>query len=85
MSDNILAIIGVVRRGGEPVEGAYINLMRPGDDYLIAERRTAQDGTYSFHTTPGEWLLVCRAAGSEAARETVNAAAGQTQVDFDLG
>jgi hypothetical protein len=83
-TESILAIKGTVVRGGQPVEGAYINLMDPSKDFLIAERRTGQDGTYSFHTTPGHWLLVCRAAGSEPAQREVTAEPGETSVDFNL-
>jgi hypothetical protein len=84
MSANVLAIKGTVTRGGTPVEGACINLMDPAKDFLIAERRTGEDGTFSFHTTPGQWVLVCRAAGADAVRKEVSGEPGETEVSFDL-
>jgi hypothetical protein len=77
-----LRIRGVVRRGGTPVEGAYVDLLQ-GEDF-IAERRTGGDGFYEFHTTPGTWVLVCRASGAEAARREVNSDAGELEESFDL-
>lgn len=77
-----LKIHGLVRRAGAPVEGAYITLNQ--GDAFIAERRTGPDGTYEFHTTPGAWVLVCRASGSEPARREVTAEAGDLETSFDL-
>lgn len=75
-------IRGVVLRGGEPVEGAYLTLN--SDDGFIAERRTGPDGAYEFHTSPGSWTVNCRAAGSEAASQTVSSDGGELSVDFEL-
>lgn len=77
-----LRIRGVIRRGGDPVEGAYITLNQ--GEQFIAERRTGPDGFYEFHTTPGEWVLLCRASGSEAARREVSSGAGELEASFDL-
>lgn len=77
-----LRIRGVVSRGGQPVEGAYITLNK-GDDF-IAERRTAADGFYEFHATPGDWVLVCRASGSEPVRRAVSSGAGELDANFEL-
>jgi hypothetical protein len=79
-------IKGTVRRGGEPVEGAYLTLNQPGSGgaEFIAERRTGPDGTYEFHTAPGEWTVNCRAAGSEAATKTITSEGGELEADFDL-
>jgi hypothetical protein len=75
-------IKGIVRRGGEPVEGAYLTLNR-GEEF-IAERRTGPDGTYEFHTAPGDWVVICRAAGSDAVRHEVTSDGGELEADFDL-
>jgi hypothetical protein len=81
-------IRGVVRRGGEPLEGAYLTLNsgadRPGGMEFIAERRTGPDGIYEFHTSPGDWTVVCRASGSDPAPKTVTSDAGEITLDFDL-
>lgn len=77
-----LRIKGVVSRGGQPVEGAYITLNKV--DEFIAERRTAADGFYEFHTTAGDWVLVCRASGSEPARREVSSGAGELETNFEL-
>ncbi len=77
-----LKIHGLVQRGGDPVEGAYITLNQ--DETFIAERRTGPDGSYEFHTTPGSWVLVCRASGAEAVRREVNSEAGELEASFEL-
>jgi hypothetical protein len=77
-----LRIRGVVRRNGEPVEGAYLTL-NAGEDF-IAERRTGPDGTYEFHTSPGEWTVICRASGSDPVPATVSSEGGESTADFDL-
>lgn len=77
-----LRIRGVVRRGGEPVEGAYITLNQ-GEEF-IAERRTGPDGFYEFHTTPGDWVLVCRGSGTEPVQLVISAPAGEYAADFDV-
>lgn len=77
-----LKIHGLVRRGSDPVEGAYITLNQ--DDTFIAERRTGPDGAYEFHTTPGPWVLVCRASGAEPVRREVSSEAGELETSFDL-
>jgi hypothetical protein len=75
-------IRGVVRRNGEPVEGAYLTLNN-GDEF-IAERRTGPDGSYEFHTSPGSWTVICRAAGSDGVPQTVSSEGGDLTVDFGL-
>jgi hypothetical protein len=82
MTPNTLKIFGTVKRGGEPVEGAYITL-NEGEQF-IAERRTGPDGAYEFHTTPGSWVLICRASGSDASRHEVSSEAGELEASFDL-
>jgi hypothetical protein len=82
MTETVLQIKGTVRRDGEPVEGAYLTLLRSGE--LIAERRTGPDGGYEFHTTPGAWSINCRASGSDFAAKDVDAPAGEVALDFDL-
>jgi hypothetical protein len=81
-----LRIRGIVRRNGEPVEGAYLTL-NAGSEF-IAERRTGPDGSYEFHTSPGDWTVICRAAGSEAVPKTVSSppgdGGGELEADFDL-
>jgi hypothetical protein len=78
-------IRGVVRRDGQPVEGAYLTLNSGTEDTeFIAERRTGPDGTYEFHTSPGDWTVICRASGSDPVPLTVSAHDGEFDVDFDL-
>jgi hypothetical protein len=77
-----LRIHGVVKSGGRPVEGAYITLNQ--QDTFIAERRTGPDGTYEFNTTPGEWVLICRASGNDAVERSLNSDAEALAVDFEL-
>ena len=81
-----LRIRGIVRKGGAPVEGAYLTLNQsgPNGDEFIAERRTGPDGAYEFHTSPGDWVVVCRAAGSDAVHHEVTAGDGELEADFDL-
>lgn len=81
-----LRIRGIVRRDGAPVEGAYLTLnqTRSGGEDFIAERRTGPDGTYEFHTSPGDWVVVCRASGADAVRHEVRSEAGELEADFDL-
>jgi hypothetical protein len=76
-----LRIRGTVTRGGEPLEGAYLTLNK-GEEF-IAERRTGPDGVYEFHTTPGDWTVICRASGSDPAPQTVSGT-GELTVDFSL-
>ncbi len=80
-----LRIRGVVRRNGQPVEGAYLTLNAGSDGAeFIAERRTGPDGTYDFHTSPGDWTVICRAADSEAVPKTLSSDGGELTADFDL-
>ncbi len=76
-----LRIRGTVTRNGEPVEGAYLTLNK-GEEF-IAERRTGPDGVYEFHTTPGDWTVMCRASGSDPAPKSVSGEGEQT-ADFSL-
>jgi hypothetical protein len=78
-----LRIKGVVRKGGDPVEGAYLTLNQ--GEAFIAERRTGPDGVYEFHTSPGDWTVICRASGSDAKPLSVKSAeGGEVALDFDL-
>lgn len=79
-----LSIIkGRVARGGQSVEAAYIDLL-DGEGGFIAERRTGPDGAFSFSMPPGEWVLVCRAAGSESVTQKVSSTPGDNLVEFEL-
>lgn len=81
---DVLKISGVVTRGGSALEGAYLDLLDASDAF-IAERRTGPDGSYSFHTTPGTWTVVCRVAGADAVRKPVVASeAGEAELSFAL-
>ena len=77
-----LRIRGIVRRDGEPLEGAYLTLNR-GDEF-IAERRTGPDGVYEFHTSPGDWVVICRTSGADAVRWEVASDGGELEANFDL-
>jgi hypothetical protein len=78
----VLRIQGKVTKAGEPAEGAYVGLIDP-EGLFVAERRTAEDGAYSFHTTPGSWTLSFRAAGARPIELTVSGESEET-VDVDL-
>jgi hypothetical protein len=75
-------IKGVVRRNGDPVEGAYLTLNQ-GEDF-IAERRTGPDGSYEFHTSAGDWTVICRSSGSDPSPKTISSSGGEVALDFDL-
>jgi hypothetical protein len=61
----VRGVVGIGRPDGiEPIEGAYVSLS--SGETFIAERRTGPDGVYEFHITPGEWVLVARAANCVA-------------------
>lgn len=83
MAQGTLKIHGTVRRQGQPVEGAYLDLLAAGDEF-IAERRTGPDGAYEFHTTPGDWTVVCRTSGAGPVRLSVSGEAGELAVDVDV-
>lgn len=81
-----LRIRGTVRKDGALVEGAYLTLNQSGGnaEEFIAERRTGPDGVYEFHTSPGDWVVVCRASGIDAVRHEITAGDGDLEADFDL-
>jgi hypothetical protein len=84
-----LRIRGMVQKDGTPIEGAYLTLNsgegnEEGDVEFIAERRTGPDGVYEFHTSPGTWTVICRAAGNEPVPLVVTSDAGEITLDFGL-
>ena len=78
------AIVGKVRRAGEPAAGAYIRLLDAGGDF-VGEIQADDKGAFTFFAGPGEWRLVCLAPGSDRKEEHVNLAKGdELQVEFVL-
>jgi len=75
-------IQGVVLRGGEPVEGAYVRLL-DGSGEFTAEVPTSATGGYRFFAAPGRWTLRTLAARSETVDRVVVAALGEV-VDVEI-
>ena len=49
-------IQGVVTRGGQPVDGAYVRLLDRSGEFT-AEVPTSATGHFRFFAAPGEWTL----------------------------
>ena len=71
-------IAGVVSRGGEPADRAYVTVRDP-DGNFTGERRTevGGEGRFQFHLGPGRWVLEARAAGSEPVLRELELASGE--------
>jgi len=71
-------ITGVVRAGGEPVEGAYVRLLDARGEFT-AEVVTSPLGQFRFFAAPGSWTLraLTRAGNGDA---TLDAARGLNEV-----
>ncbi|HET7735970.1 MAG TPA: DUF1416 domain-containing protein [Nocardioidaceae bacterium] len=68
-------IQGVVTKGGQPVDNAYVRLLdRTGE--FTAEVPTSATGAFRFFAGDGEWTLRTLAPQSETVDTTVTAATG---------
>jgi hypothetical protein len=75
---------GVVRRGGEPVGGAYVRLLDQGGEFT-AEVPTSATGQFRFFAAPGTWQLRTLAAGADPVNRTVVATRGSVvEVDVEV-
>ena len=68
-------IQGVVTKGGQPVESAYVRLLdRTGE--FTAEVPTSATGHFRFFAGDGDWTLRTLAPGAETQDTAVTAATG---------
>ncbi|MDQ6747093.1 MAG: DUF1416 domain-containing protein [Candidatus Dormibacteraeota bacterium] len=78
------AILGQVRKGERPVEGAYVRLTGSQDEF-VAEIRTPESGEFRFWVVPGEWRVSCVAPAADRLEQGVVIEQGHSaQVDFEL-
>ena len=68
-------IQGVVTRGGQPVDGAYVRLLDRSGEFT-AEVPTSATGQFRFFAGPGEWTLRTLAPKAETSDQKVVAATG---------
>jgi hypothetical protein len=72
---NEAIIQGVVTKGGEPIENAYVRLLdRTGE--FTAEVPTSATGAFRFFAGPGDWTLRTLAPRSDTVDTPVTAAKG---------
>jgi len=69
-------IQGVVTRGGQPVDGAYVRLLDRSGEFT-AEVPTSATGQFRFFAAPGTWTLRTLAPKAEPVDRTVVAARGE--------
>jgi Protein of unknown function (DUF1416) len=74
---------GRVVRSGQPVEGAYVQLIGPSGDFT-AEVRTDESGRFLFYPVAGHWILRGLLPGGTRVEREVDLGFGQN-VDVDLG
>ena len=67
---------GKVRHGGEPVEGAYVQLVGPSGDFT-AEVRTDESGRFLFYPVAGVWIVRGFLPGGHRVEQPVILADGQ--------
>src|SRR5258708_35658018 len=78
------SIRGLVRRDGNPVEGAYVRLTGTQEEF-VAEQRTLQDGAFRFWVVPGDWTVICLAPGAERLEQSASVDKGKAvDVKFEL-
>ncbi|QBI52172.1 DUF1416 domain-containing protein [Streptomonospora litoralis] len=75
-------IQGVVRRGGEPLSGAYARLMNSAEDF-VGEVATGEEGTFRFFAADGAWKVRVLASKGFTAEYDVNAETGKV-VDLQV-
>jgi hypothetical protein len=66
-------LVGTVRSGGEPVEGAFVRLLNGTGDFT-AEVVSSASGAFRFFAAPGDWTV--RALHRNGTGETPLTAAG---------
>jgi hypothetical protein len=76
---------GVVRRGGEPVGGAYVRLL-DGSGEFTAEVPTSATGHFRFFAAPGTWTVRTLAPGADPVDRAVVATKGEVaEVEVAVG
>ena len=81
---NEAVIAGVVRRDGEPVQGAYVRLLDSSGEFA-AEVPTDEDGNFRFFAAPGPWTVRALAPGGvSASGEAVAERGSIASVDLDV-
>ena len=68
-------IQGVVKRGDQPVAGAYVRLLDRSGEFT-AEVPTSATGQFRFFAAPGEWTLRTLAPRADVVDRTVVAQRG---------
>jgi hypothetical protein len=69
-------IHGHVRRGGEPLPGAYVRLLGSTGDFT-AEVQTSATGYFRFYAADGDWTLRTLARGAAPVDTAVTAQRGK--------
>ncbi|MFN2582159.1 MAG: DUF1416 domain-containing protein [Candidatus Dormibacteria bacterium] len=67
---------GRVSQDGEPVEGAYVQLIGPSGDFT-AEARTDETGRFLFYPVAGSWTLRGLLPGGRRIEQPLTLNAGQ--------
>ncbi len=73
---------GRITRSGQPVEGAYVQLIGPSGDFT-AEVRTDESGRFLFYPLAGAWEVRVSLPGGSHLEKSVTINDGQT-VDVQL-
>jgi hypothetical protein len=78
------SIVGVVRSGGKPADGAYVRLLDASRDF-VGEIRANVNGRFVFFVAPGDWVLVVLVPGHDRTEHTVTVAQGEEiEVEVDV-
>ena len=67
---------GHVRRGGQPLSGAYVRLLGETGDFT-AEVQASATGYFRFYAADGEWTLRTLAPGAQPVDTPVRAEKGK--------
>ena len=67
---------GTVRRGGEPLPGAYVRLLGETGEFT-AEVQASATGYFRFYAADGEWTLRTLAPGAQPVDTPVRAEQGR--------
>ena len=78
-------IQGIVTRGGDPVDGAYVRLLDASGEFT-AELPTSASGHFRFFAAPGTWTVRTLAPGAQPVDRTVVASKGEVaDVEVTVG
>jgi hypothetical protein len=77
------AILGHVRRSGDPAARAYVRVNHLDGEFLT-EAWCGPTGTFHLSVPPGEWDVVCLAPGSRLQQRLYLERGDQYEVDFSL-